>query len=843
MVVGMTTTHHQLDYNGLYSLKLDYEPSQTQLRITVTDKGLPWERLVANLVQQMHVSSEGDDISITKDGRTITVQPVARWFDLDLGGERIASYEVGTDGSLQPQFQRQLTVTETRRMGTFHHCAPYTQDHSTRAGQDLIRMAKAAVTTDFHTHSSGQISSRGLLEVAIDHGAYYPIGLLQLAGIDTSFKRFPADIRKDIKRVPFPPKDTPNMPDMVEAIPLTALNEQEVAKLASHMAMPTDKQATYIEMENDANQFRYPLSKNDKLYGDTTLKIAEEYSTQGVRYGEMATVGLQKPDMLKVIHDAQWKVEHTDSTKDMNLRYMYGIPRTQPIELIRDHLERAKVISASPYVVGIDFLGQEVNKTRAFSDAIDDFCKWANKNRPGLTIRMHAGENDKNLDNVKEFLQLALKYPTLRFRIGHGIYGMDKEALELAQQLSTDRDDPRLLVELNPASNVALNNVDDVSGIPFQPLLEHNIPFAISSDSYGTYTTTSTQLGLDAMYAGLDKAGFEELRQHQDHVTHHVLAHSSAKAEQIEGWETKAGREAFIRKMMDDLNKIPAPKMPPAKPFDEEAMRTKLRADNVVMLKRTDKPAELQPDQREQIMLLGASGESWKRMSDPEKRESAIAINMLTLALDPEHVYFAQGRSKPEGVNSVLNRSQKAVSANENESFYNAGTHVGDNFDVRDSYKHLTHLFHVPGRPLDVPDTLLDQAFEKGGALIAIGGASFTRDIITKADIRGMRSDDPSNRKIMLLLQCAQGASAEKAAVLHPDYAALDGKEMVRKLYDHFHATNPEVFRAGFDIDRLDDLYNEAARNVDALKLNAPDAMVNGTVHQGKGKPRENGKG
>lgn len=834
MLSGMTTAYHKLDYNGLYSLKLDYDPAQTQLQITVTDDGRPWERLVENLLYQLNVTRD-EELTVIKEGRTVTVKPVTRRFNLLLGKERIGAYEVGTDGRLERVHTRQLTVTETRRMGTFHQCEPYQLPRETEDQRELVRIAKSAVTTDFHTHSSGQISSHGLIGVAREHDAYYPISLLNDAGIDTSLHRFPDEIRKNIPRVPFPPKDVPGMPDTVEAVPLRALNDQEIALLAARMAMPTDKQSTYIEMENDANQFRYPLSKNDTIYGDTTLKIAEEYATQGVRYGEMATVGLQKPDMLKVIHDAQWKVETTDSTKDMNLRYMYAIPRTQPIEQIRDHLERVKIVSASPYVVGTDFVGQEVNKTREFGEALDDFCEWANDNRPGFTIRMHAGENDKNLDNVKDFLRLALKYPNLRFRIGHGIYGMDKEALELAKQLCSDASNPRLLVELNPASNVALNNVDDVSGIPFKKLLDNGIPFTINSDSYGTYTTTSTQLGIDALFAGLDSKGFEQLREWQDVIMNQMLDHSRDKAAVIDGWDQQKGRKTFLDGMIAALNKIPAPKLPPKKPFDEDAMRAKLREDNVVMLKRTDKPAELQPDRREQIMLLGASGESWNRMTKQQKFDSAVAINMLTLALDPAHAYFAQGRSKPVGINRALNLSQRALAVNDNEApkFYNTGTHVGDNFDERDSYKHLTHMFHVPGRPLDVPDTLLDQVFEKKGTLIAIGGASFTRDIITKADIRGIRDD---KQQLMLLLQCAQGASAEKAAVLHPDYAAIDGKDMIRKLYDHYRANDQQIFRADFDIATLDELYEQACENVKNLKLDTPDPVVagDGLAHEGR---------
>ena len=94
---------------------------------------------------------------------------------------------------------------------------------------------------------------------------------------------------------------------------------------------------------------------------------------------------------------------------------------------------------------------------------------------------------------------------------------------------------------------------------------------------------------------------------------------------------------------------------------------------------------------------------------------------------------------------------------------------------------------------------------------------------------------------MMLLLANTEGASAEKANVLHPDYKAVDGLQLVKKLFDQ----RPDLFPAHFNKRQLNDMYRDSKKRVDTYGYNMVDSgntVVSGPIeriptrHQKQGK-------
>ncbi|MDX2094407.1 MAG: hypothetical protein SFW64_00460 [Alphaproteobacteria bacterium] len=822
---------HYLDYNQLYSLLLDYDAATQRLKITFQNPNEHWDRFPRAVLKQLNLAeiaptqpSASPSSKPTSYGKSVTFYKVSREFTLRMGEEPIGTYSISNTGTLTATYHRPLTVDETRRIGTFHECPPYSQRRSgltSEENQSLLAEAKQAVFTDIHTHSSGQISASGLLAVAMrQRPYYYPIALMRDAGIDTSYSAIPEKHRQQIPRVPFPPLELAgvNYPALVDAADLHALSSDNLKKLAAQMALPADHQSTFSNLEYDGNRFRYPLSKDSSLTIAIRKKEAEEYAAQGIETALTSFVGIDKPQTLRAIHTAVEELHAHPKTPNFVQRYMVGIPRGLSSEEIQAALEKAKISLDSPYIMGVDMLGYESDKTKKFITMLDSYAAWANEHKPGSFIRVHAGENDKNHDNVKDFLKVAIKYPNLKFLVGHGIYGMDEETLGLCKKL-----DNQITVELNPSSNIALNNIDDVRQLPFDALLNNHIPFVVSSDSAGMYQTDALQLGLSAYYGGLTHEGFQAMRKHQQHLVDHLHDYSKSAAQPIPNWETSEGKEAWLDDMTARLGKVPSASPPPIVTIDADHITKKLKTDQVSLIESGTLPPELKG--KYPVTIIGASGASWRRLSPSQQRENAIAIDMLIHALG-ENCYIVQGRNKKEGLSKVINQSLTASNStrkeNETPELYNVGLYMNPSFDDSHSYKHLSHMIHIEGQPLGLARAIVDHTFDHEGALIAVGGAAYTRDTIHEADQRGIRDNHPGNRKMMLLLSNTEGASKEKANRLHPDYQAIDGHQLIRKL----HHNRGDLFPKTFALRDLDRLYNESAARVTTYGYNIADSAV-----------------
>lgn len=839
---------HYLDYNCLFPIELQFDPEARTLAVTIDRDGDIYRRLRGNLNHLLQCVPTQAGLTPLKrtEGNTVYFTHVPEDFRLNFAGKPFALYQNHKFNGLGVHELRPFTASALRTLGSQHpsKAAAYYLPDEFEKFEPLRQKASGTITTDFHTHSSGQISAAGLVKVALEHDAFYPEHLLNDLGISPA-KDIP---RTKQKRIRFQPLEPQNLPDEVDCVPLKSLTPEQLHVLQDALSLRTDRQWSYTDAENECYRLRYPFTKNNALIKDSLKQMARESMANGIMHVEISFTGLDNPEIFRKVHEAIWEMEHDSEFKGFTLRLKHGIPRTFTQDQIRESLEKAKILAQSPYVVGVDFLGYEINKTNSFYEELDDFAAWVAENDPDFTICIHAGENDKNPGNVKEALRIVLKHG-VRMRIGHGLYGLDDEAIEIIRAIEKKWPEriPLVHIEANPDSNIALNNINNLGDMPFRFMLDNNVPFVVSSDSLGLYRTSSEQLGLSLLHAGLGTKDLDVVTHHQNGLRDKQHSYSQTKAAALDGWNTEAGRDTHLERTLSELAQIPKAAIPKAEHIPDNVIQQMLRGPSLIPENKEEWPSQgpqvvvpsrrhreamlqdpagirekLEKDtaaatlrdmlkERIPITVVGASGTSWDRISPGHQREVAIALDMLTHVLDPEKVYFVQGRNKREGLckqlKDTINRANKGAGTR----FATAGLLTDPTPDTATDHSHLDYVFRID-HPLNVADEIVDFTVRHNGALLAIGGSAFTRDIILKAD----RKMENTGKGALLLMKGPKGASTEKATIMDDSYHFTDGKELIWKLQD-LMKQRPEIFKPGYadlNHEALETLYEQAAERV-----------------------------
>jgi hypothetical protein len=678
-----------------------------------------------------------------------------------------------------------LGVGELRRMGEFE-AAPYPR---------LPNMSpEGLVFSDFHTHSSGELPGKDLIALAAGHGLAYPVRLLHELGFKD--EDLPNPLPKPVPRIVFPPlqAEEAHLPAEEAAVPVAALSNAARKKLAAAMDAPIDRQCTFADMERTCYRFRYPLAKQPALLVPTLMKIGENYKKHGVRYAEITMAGIEKPENLAAIHDA---VPRVKQKYGVDLRFLVGIPRTLPREQLHPLIEKTKILAESPWIVGADIIGYETNKTSHLMEELESLARWAKRGpHKDFTLRVHAGENAKNPDNVLEVLQLAKRHD-VRVRVGHALHGLHADSLTLAAQLALKG---RVVLEFNPDSNIALNNMDRPEQIPFEACRRFGIDFVVATDGSGIYGTSPAQLGLLAASGHLDREGIAWLRGSQERLITRQMAYSAAKDAALEARYPDFARDAegFVAHLAQQCAHVPSP--PPRKPRLLVIQPAKLPLE-ILQSKEVSEAFGA----RTPLVLVGASGRSWERMSRESQRETAIAVDLMAHLLDPQKVVFVHGRGKQRGIVAELAR---ALKGSPGMSFPVLGLITQEHWDeligerMKSIAPHLTHAELITRGFLYVPEALVNLASEKKGLVVAAGGAAFTRDVVLNASHAGLP---------VFLLECAEGASRDKAAVM-PKQAVADARALAQALYRE----RPELFRQPLKEASLKRAYNESVVRVDS---------------------------
>ena len=388
-------------------------------------------------------------------------------------------------------------------------------------------LKKVKFRTDLHTHMNAILSSDCLIALGLVHQVRYPLYYIKKLGLtlneeqEEAIYRQRAEVEKlfinsDLKGKYLTRKiDDNTFINFADLILNNLENAPEnLKKIHKSLQMLKDGQAVFTNLEKlyiyryvfakgveSENKIKLDIEKiinlpdkdikrivikmlkdkekespycNNNLRQDKLLWVAREYQKQGIYYAEIANTDLTKKGIpaIQLLEELDEIMPEIEKETGVKIRFLVGIRRI-PLTIIRDNVTSAnylrenlnvlKAVSKSPYVVGSDFIGEEINDISELSPVIKEIVQYAVKEDNGYTIRIHAGENDSLRDNVKksiqcikESLEPGQKMP--RFRLGHGLYTEDLDTEE-GKKLIQEMKETGAVLEFQLTSNVRLNNL------------------------------------------------------------------------------------------------------------------------------------------------------------------------------------------------------------------------------------------------------------------------------------------------------------------------------------------------------------------------------------------------
>ncbi len=448
---------------------------------------------------------------------------------------------------------------------------------------------------DLHTHMNGNLTGDILIALGIAHQIRYPlyyVKKLDLQMTDAQWEKVNAQREKVAKQ--FVDSDLKgkyldrrindntfiNFADLI----LNNLDnaEMNIVKIRGSLAVIKDGQAVFTNLEKvylyryvfckgKESEEKITLSKidmipdedvkhalkqmlNDKenpdycnntIFQDKLLWIARSYKNQGVEYAEISDTTLVKKyesiEMLRQVHEVMPSIYKETGVMIRFLAAMRRIPLTivkdaiTPANYLEQNLEVLKATALDPYVAGCDFVGEEINDIITLKPAFKEIVKIA-KADPSFVVRVHAGENDSQKDNiahsiacVKESLEPGQSMP--KMRLGHGLYTYSlrsKKGKETLKELKENN----VVLEFQITSNVRLNNLNSLENHPLKQYLKQGICCVQGTDGAALYGTNSIdeQLSLEKML-GLTTQELSMMREAEKKIIEESqLAYSRKKA-------------------------------------------------------------------------------------------------------------------------------------------------------------------------------------------------------------------------------------------------------------------------------------------------------------------------
>ena len=546
---------------------------------------------------------------------------------------------------------------------------------------------------DLHTHMNGNLSPDILIALGIYHQIQYPLYYIRKLNLELTQEqeeRLAAQRAKvarqfsssDLKGKYLDRKINDNTVINFADLILNNLDhaEQNIVKIRTSLAILKDGQAVFTNLEK-VYLYRYIFTKGkeseekmelsgvhqipDKdvlaaliqmrkdgenpdyhrntVFQDDLLWIARSYRRQGICYAEISDTTLVKKyeslEMLQEVHEIMPKIYRETGVM---IRFLAAIRRI-PLTIVKDqvtpedylirNLNVLQAVALDPYVAGCDFVGEEINDIITLKPMFREIVKITKK-VPDFVIRIHAGENDSQKDNiahsiecVKDSLEPGQKMP--RVRLGHGLYTYSlktKKGREVMKALIENN----IVLEFQLTSNVRLNNLNALENHPLRQYLAAGIRCVQGTDGAALYGTNSIdeQLSLEKL---LELTPDEMMSMKQTETEIIREGQESYSRKKIELHQMLAGR---------DLEDVLLEKMEEAEAGSGGLrLRRNHRVDANTELK--DSIREL-PWDRLPIILMGGSFNSEKRATRITE-EGCRQLDALLESLNPEEVFFVIG--------------------------------------------------------------------------------------------------------------------------------------------------------------------------------------------------------
>lgn len=403
--------------------------------------------------------------------------------------------------------------------------------------------------------------------------------------------------------------------------------------------------------------------KNNTFFQDKLLWIAREYQKQGITYTEIADTNLTKKGMpaiklLEQVHEIMPEIEKETGVK---IRFLVAIRRI-PLTIIKDQIEGGdylrenldvmKAVAKSPYVVGSDFIGEEINDISELQPAITEIVRYIKEEDSKFTIRIHAGENDSLRDNVEKSIDCIINSlkpgETMpNFRIGHGLYTPSLKT-EKGKQIIRKMQETGAIVEFQLTSNVRLNNLSDISKHPIKEYLANNIKCVQGTDGCGFYgvDTIDEQLALHNLL-GVTDEDFAKMREVEDEIINAREKYFKEKSKSFEKFlNGRTIEEAITEEEIKNEAEGKKKKI---------NLRLRIGIQSQEALK--DKIKEL-PTDKLPIIIAGGSFNAKGRKTELTE-EGKILLTELMKKINNEKVYFVIGHEMQGYEEAILDISKK----------------------------------------------------------------------------------------------------------------------------------------------------------------------------------------
>ena len=589
-----------------------------------------------------------------------------------------------------------------------------TKEYKIDVKKTLIKtyiLKKEKFRTDLHTHIHANLNSDNLIALGIKHQIKYSMYYIKKLGLKLSDKQANELFIKrcEVERK-YAYEDLPgkklirkiddetfiNFADLILNNPKDM--EENIAKIRNSLVLMKDGQAVFTNLEKlyiyryaftkgklsenkikitkaqieqipdknikqtlyqlleDSNNEKY---KNNSLLQDKLLLLAREYRKQGIFYAEISVTwivrkGEEGAKILEELHEILPKVEQETGVQ---LRFLGSFSRTlMTEEQLKEGIDVFKIAAKSPYIVGSDIIGEEINDICNFKQVIKELVEYAVEQDDGFTVRIHAGENDSLRANVKKSIECILESvpegkQMPRCRLGHGLYGIDMDTDEGQKILKIMRENG-VILEFQLTSNVRLNNLTDIDSHPIKKYLANGIKCVQGSDGCGIYGTDcmEEQMALINLLSLKDKE-LMEMRKVEENLISRNEVYFEKKMKLFNEWlQGRNIKDAILEESYLEIEKNKNREFKIGKDFvvdSETALQEK-----IVKL----------PQDKFPIIIAGGSFNTQGRetkLSD----EGRNLLKDLIQKLDSQKAYFVIGH-KMQGYEKAILDISKEVNKN-----------------------------------------------------------------------------------------------------------------------------------------------------------------------------------
>ena len=572
-----------------------------------------------------------------------------------------------------------------------------TTDHGYSFRKTLVKSyvpEDVKLRTDLHTHGSANLSADALIALAIKHQLRYPLYYIKKLGLQvTEAQQAFLDARRaqvaatlDLTGLTGKHLDRRiddntflNFADLILQNPENA--GENIRRIRMSLSILKDSQAVFTNLEKLylyryvftkglPADYRIPLQNLDAIedpdirayleqmlrdrenpdyvnltfFEDNLLWIGREYGKKHIQYVEISDTTLAKRDpscarMLEQLHHILPLVKQETG---VDIRFLAAIRRI-PLTLVKDDIvsgdyltdavQALKIVCHDPYVVGSDFVGEEISDIAELRTVIREIVTGIVSREPQWAIRVHAGENDslkgnmaKAIDLVEEALLPGQAFPYMR--IGHGLYCAkltSRQGRELLDKIKNHN----IVLEFQLTSNVRLNNIIDLQRHPLKSYLAKGIGCVMGTDGCGLYGTDAIdeQLALSNLLDVTD-GEFLQMKKAEDDIIARQQANffrkQAAFGPRLQGMRV----EEYYRQALAQ---------PAAEPTRVKFEIRKQPAYPVLKSRIAELPWDKYP-----IIIAGGSFTGSNTATRVTDRDKAFLDELLG-QLDPEKVFFVLG--------------------------------------------------------------------------------------------------------------------------------------------------------------------------------------------------------